>query len=123
MRHIVHLMLGNESESLLKDLKKYIVKYNSEEEESKYFSALLYSDRDDSSVISQAILEESDKNKFISGLEDLFTVSLSDERSIPQKNRGEYLRAYFTAFSRMYSFSSIIKSPPQEYFMLSVILV
>ena len=96
MRHIVHMMLGNESELLLKDVKKYVVKYNSEEEESKYFSALLYSEEKESNVISQAIIGESDKSKFISGLEDLFAVFLLEEQIIPKNSQGEYLRAYFT---------------------------
>lgn len=41
MRHTVHLMLSDRSERVLKDIKRYVVKYGSEEE-NMFFNAMLY---------------------------------------------------------------------------------
>ena len=40
MRHTVHLMLGDRSERVLKDIKRYVVKYGSEEGANFYNSLL-----------------------------------------------------------------------------------
>lgn len=96
MRHIVHLMLGEEQKRILCDIKQYVIKYGSEEAKT-YFNALLYSGTNYGATISTAEAIAADDSTFVSGIDNLFTVSLQPFCEIPDKNRTEYLRSCFTS--------------------------
>ena len=96
MKHIVHIMIGDNAATLLCDLKRYVVKYGNSDE-NDYFSALLYSDSDGSAAIMSAEPAESDGESFTSGIDDMFDISLRKFYDLPQQNRAEYLKACFTA--------------------------
>lgn len=95
MRHTVHIMLGDKAEQVLADIKQYMVKYGSEEENT-FFNAMLYREEKDGALLYAAQPCEVDKSKFVSGIENLYNISSEQFYSIPNKNRTEYLQGCFT---------------------------
>ena len=67
MRHTVHIMLGDRAERVLTDIKKYVIKYGSEEENT-YFNAMLYREEKDGAVFYTARPKDEDTSQFVSGL-------------------------------------------------------
>ena len=53
MRHTVHIMLGDNAEQVLIDIKKYVIKYGSEEENG-FFNAMLYREEEDGAIFYSA---------------------------------------------------------------------
>ena len=47
MRHTTHIMLGADAASMLKDIKRYVIKYG-DEEVNDYFKAFLFPELDPS---------------------------------------------------------------------------
>lgn len=107
MRHTVQIMLGKQSEALLCDIKRYIIKYGSEEEK-QYFNALLLADEEDSSTMYMAESAATDETTFISGIDNLFNISLQAFYRIPKQNRAEYLQG---CFSDLYNKTITINNP------------
>ena len=77
MRHTVHIMLGDNAGRVLTDIKKYIIKYGSDEENS-FFNAMLYREGDDGAKLCTALPLGVDESKFVSGIENLYNISLED---------------------------------------------
>ena len=94
MRHIAHLMLGHNSDSILCGIKQYIARYGSSGE-NRYFSAILYSETDKGHEFLNAELIDSDKNTFTAGLEDKDRVVLKSDFFIPTERKELYLNDYF----------------------------
>ncbi len=88
-------MLGKEQERILCDIKQYVIKYGNEDEK-KYFEALLYSETNEGAVIRSAEAAAADDSTFVSGIDNLFMVTLQPYCEIPNANRKEYLRSCFT---------------------------
>lgn len=107
MRHTVHIMLGDNAERVLTDIKKYIIKYGSEEE-NIFFNAMLYREEEDGAVFYTAHPIDEDKSKFVSGIENLYNISLNEFYSVPQKNRTEYLQG---CFATLYNQKITINNP------------
>ena len=107
MRHIVHIMLGSNAQKLLEDLKRYIIKYGSEEENA-YFTAMLYQESSDSSTFQVAQTGEADPSSFVSGIDDMFNISMDTFYEVPQKNRTEYLK---DGLSKLYNQRITINTP------------
>ena len=96
MRHTVHIMLGDRAERVLTEIKKYVILYGSEEENT-FFNAMLYREDQDGAVFCAARPAEQDDSQFVAGIENLYSVALEPFYTVPQKNRTEYLQAAFTA--------------------------
>jgi len=92
MRHTVHIMLGNHAGTVLTDIKKYVLRYGSEEE-NIFFNAMLYREETDEAVFYTARPAEQDETQFVSGIENLYHISLEPFYTLPQTNRTEYLQA------------------------------
>ena len=107
MRHTVHIMLGDNAGRVLTDIKKYIIKYGSDEENS-FFNAMLYREGDDGAKLCTALPLGVDESKFVSGIENLYNISLEDYYTIPKKNRAEYLQG---CFSTLYNQKITINNP------------
>lgn len=104
MRHTTHIMLGDEAGKFLLELKKYAIKY-SDEVSNRYFNAMLYTEKGKDAVFSRAVPVAPDTDKFVSGIDELYKVKLEEDYKIPQTERAEYLRAFF---SRLYNGSITI---------------
>lgn len=96
MRHTVHIMLGDKSERILTDIKKYITKYGGEEEKN-FFNAMLFQENEGGVVFYTARSLEEDRTKFVSGIENLCEVSLEEFYSVKTANRSEYMKGCFAA--------------------------
>lgn len=96
MRHTVHIMLGDRAERVLTDIKKYVIKYGSEEENT-YFNAMLYREEKDGAVFYTARPKDEDTSQFVSGIENMYNISLDTFYSVPKQNRAEYLQGCFAA--------------------------
>ena len=96
MRHTVHIMLGNHAGTVLTDIKKYVLRYGSEEE-NIFFNAMLYREETDEAVFYTARPAEQDETQFVSGIENLYHISLEPFYTLPHTNRTEYLQACFAA--------------------------
>ena len=107
MRHTVHIMLGDNAERVLIDIKKYVIKYGSEEENG-FFNAMLYREKEDGAIFYTAHPLDEDKTTFVSGLENLYNISLDPFYSIPKKNRSEYLQG---CFENLYNQKITINNP------------
>ena len=107
MRHTVHIMLGDNAERVLTDIKQYVVKYGSEEE-NIFFNAMLYREEEDGAHLYAALPREVDKSKFVSGIENLYNISLDEFYTIPNGNRAEYLQG---CFSDLYNRKITINNP------------
>ena len=107
MRHTVHIMLGDNAERVLTDIKQYVVKYGSEEE-NIFFNAMLYREEEDGAHLYAALPREVDKSKFVSGIENLYNISLDEFYTIPKGNRAEYLQG---CFSDLYNRKITINNP------------
>ena len=59
MRHTVHIMLGDNAERILTDIKQYVVRYGSKEENS-FFNAMLYREEENGAHMYAAQPCESD---------------------------------------------------------------
>lgn len=107
MRHTVHIMLGDNAERVLTDIKKYVIKYGSEEENT-FFNAMLYREEKDGAVFYTTHPIDEDKSKFVSGIENLYNIALDAFYSVPQKNRAEYLQG---CFATLYNQKITINNP------------
>ena len=96
MKHTVHIMLGDKAERVLTDIKKYVIKYGSEEENT-FFNAMLYREEEDGAHLYNARPRETEADTFVSGIENLYNIDLDAFYAVPQKNRAEYLQACFAA--------------------------
>lgn len=96
MRHTVHIMLGDHAGRVLTDIKQYVIKYGSEEENT-FFNAMLYCEEKGGAHLYAARPREVDATKFVSGIENLYNIELEEFYSIPLKNRTEYLQGCFAA--------------------------
>lgn len=92
----MHIMLGDHAERVLTDIKKYIIQYGSEEENS-FFNAMLYREDKNGAAFYTARLSEEDASQFVSGIENLYRIALESFYTVPQKNRAEYLQGCFAA--------------------------
>lgn len=107
MRHTVHIMLGDKAERVLTDIKQYVIKYGGEEENT-FFNAMLYREEEDGAHLYAAHPREADASIFVSGIENMYNITLNEFYSIPQKNRAEYLQG---CFSDLYNQKITINNP------------
>ena len=107
MRHTVHMMLGDNAERVLTDIKKYVIKYGSEEENG-FFNAMLYREEEDGAIFYTAHPLDEDKTTFVSGIENLYNISLDQFYSVPLQNRAEYLQG---CFADLYNQKITINNP------------
>lgn len=96
MRYSVHLMFGRESKKYTVELKKYIQKYGGAGV-SPYFNTLWWdtSDAQQTVVSSAEFVEESENDPFISGLQNLYRIELTEKKRFPAKERNFYIEAFF----------------------------
>ncbi len=95
MRHTLHLAIGSNLTNLICDIKRYIIKYGSEDEK-RYFRAMLFAQSDGHDAFFETLTDEADESVFVAGIDNLFSVSPADYAEIPDKGRTEHLRACFT---------------------------
>ena len=107
MRHTVHIMLGGSAGWLPADVKKYVIKYGSVEENG-FFNALLYNEEGGEAVFSAAVPRESDASEFVSGIEDMYDISFERFFAVPEQNRDEYLQG---CFAELYNRKITINNP------------
>lgn len=107
MRHTVHIMPGDNAERVLRDIKQYVIKYGSDEENA-FFNAMLYRENEDGAHLYAAGCSETDKTKFVSGIENIYNIALDECYTVPQGNRNEYLQGFFT---NLYNRTITINNP------------
>ena len=107
MRHTVHIMLGDRAGRVLTDIKKYVIKYGSEEE-NIFFNAMLYREEQDGARLYAARPHEADADRFVSGIENLYNIALDEFYAVPLKNRAEYLQG---CFATLYNQKITINNP------------
>ena len=103
----MHIMLGQSAKQVLCDMKKYVIKYGSQEE-NHYFSAMLYSEEEDQAVFSLAEASEVDESTFISGIENLFCIETKPFATVPHDKRQAYIQ---DCFARLYDTRLTINDP------------
>ncbi len=102
MRHTTHIMLGADAASMLKDIKRYVIKYG-DEEVNDYFKAFLFPELDPSVEASfqSADPVKADESVFVAGIDEMFDVQLGNSYKVLPSSRQEYLKGFFrTLFER-----------------------
>ena len=79
MRHTTHIMLGAYAASMLKGIKRFIVKYG-EDEVNRYFKVFLFPQLNLSTEACFQVAEmvKADDNQFVAGIDEMFEVQLND---------------------------------------------
>lgn len=103
----MHIMLGDKAGRVLTDIRQYVLKYGSEEE-NIFFNAMLYREEEDGAHLYAARPHEVDATRFVSGIEDLHNITLDRFYSIPRANRTEYLQ---DCFAGLYNRKITINNP------------
>ena len=107
MRHTAHLMLGENAEKLVCDLKQYVIKYGAKDLQ-RYFKAIHYKEEGDQALFSFAVPKKPDNSEFISGIDNLYDVEMGDSYRIPSSGRRDYLKSFF---ADLYNSSITINNP------------
>ena len=109
MRHTTHIMLGASPASMLKDIKRYVIKYGNHEL-NNYFKAFLFPELDPSVEASFQSAEpvKADESVFVAGIDEMFDVQLSTSYKVLSSNRQEYLKGFFRT---LYDRSITINQP------------
>ena len=96
MRHTTHIMLGADAASMLKDIKRYVIKYG-DQELNDYFKAFLFPELDPSIEASFQGAEpvKADESVFVAGIDEMFDVQLGSSYKVLPSNRQEYLKGFF----------------------------
>lgn len=107
MRHTVHMMLGGETEGLLRGLKQYVIKYGTSDLQG-FFNAIHYNERGGESSFSSVVSKKADESQFISGIDSIYEVEFAAPFRIPASGRLEYLQSFF---ADLYNHSITINNP------------
>ena len=109
MRHTSHIMLGADSASIIKQIKQYVLKYGSKEADD-YFKAFLFSETEPAkeTYFQSAQTVPVDESVFVSGIDEMFDVKLSNSYKIPHEQRRDYLCGFFRS---LYDESVTINKP------------
>lgn len=96
MRYSVHVMFGGGFSNSTVELKKYIQKYGGANA-SPYFNALLWETSDEKEIVvsSAELVEESENDPFISGLQNLYQIKLTEKKRFSSNERKFYIEAFF----------------------------
>ena len=96
MRHTTHIMLGAQAASMLKSIKRYIIKYG-EEEVSGYFKAFLFPQLNLSkeACFQDAEMVKANESQFVAGIDEMYEVQLDDSYKVIPDNRKDYLKGFF----------------------------
>lgn len=109
MRHTTHIMLGADSASMLKDIKRYVIKYG-DQELNDYFKAFLFPELDSSVEASFQGAEpvKADESVFVAGIDEMFDVQLGNPYKVLPDSRSDYLKGFFRT---LYDSSITINRP------------
>lgn len=109
MRHTTHIMLGAYAASMLKGIKRFIVKYG-EDEVNRYFKAFLFPQLNLSTEACFQVAEmvKADDNQFVAGIDEMFEVQLNDFYKVLPDSRQDYLKGFFR---KLYDESITINNP------------
>lgn len=109
MRHTSHIMLGADSASILKDIRRYVIKYG-DEEVNEYFKAYLFNELDTSAEagFQAANPVVADEKVFVAGIDEMFDVQLECPFKILPGNRQDYFKGFFR---NLYNESITINRP------------
>lgn len=108
MKHTVHIMFGSNAEHMLCKIQEYILKYG-KKNSIDFFRALLYDDMHGTdSIFYEAIPFKDDINQFVAGIDNLYTIKTVERNRIPQAERNEYLKSFF---SELYNRQVTINNP------------
>ena len=96
MRHTTHIMLGAGAASMLKDIKRYVIKYG-EQELNDYFKAFLFPELDPSAEAGFHAAEpvKAGESVFVAGIDEMFDVQLDSPYKVLPGSRQEYLKGFF----------------------------
>ena len=96
MRHTTHIMLGADSAPMLKDIKRYVIKYG-DQEVNDYFKAFLFPELDPSVEASFQGAEpvKADESVFVAGIDEMFDVQLGGSYKVLPSSRQDYLKGFF----------------------------
>ena len=93
MRHTTHIMLGAHAASMLKNIKRYIIKYG-EEEVNSYFKAFLFPQLNLSmeACFQNAEIVKADEGQFVAGIDEMYESQLVDYYKVIPDSRHDYLK-------------------------------
>ncbi|MDE6871056.1 MAG: hypothetical protein K2J62_02905 [Bacteroidales bacterium] len=96
MRHTAHIMLGSNAGQILQDIKRYAIKYGTQEINS-FFNAVLYREEGEAgdASFSMAASVEPDETVFIAGIDGMYEVELTQPYNVPADARKDYLKGFF----------------------------
>lgn len=96
IQYSVHLMFGGNFLLPVKKLKKYILKYG-EGNISSYIDTLLWENKPEGEIAisSVEIREAKEDDPFVSGIDDLFGVTLHEQSIFPVKEQTKYIASFF----------------------------
>lgn len=109
MRHTTHIMLGAHAASMLKNIKRYIIKYG-EEEVYSYFKAFLFPQLNLSmeACFQNAEMVKADEGQFVAGIDEMYEAQLVDYYKVIPDSRHDYLKGFFR---KLYDESITINHP------------
>ena len=116
MRHTTHIMLGADSAPMLKDIKRYVIKYG-DQEVNDYFKAFLFPELDPSVEASFQGAEpvKADESVFVAGIDEMFDVendaAIRTGREIAQQ---EGLLVGISAGAALFAAIEVAKRPENK---------